>query len=72
MRKQICQAIRFCSQDHYSQRSVVDTLLLGKTLVHGNKYVEPLGHRIKERPVVEIRPAHFRCRVNLVVWQFIG
>jgi hypothetical protein len=51
---------------------LVDTLLFGKTFVHGNEYVEPFGHRIKERPVVEIRPAHFRRRVKLVVWQFIG
>jgi hypothetical protein len=46
--------------------------LFGKTFVHGNKYIEPLGHRIKERPVVEIRPTHFRRGVNLVVRQFIG
>ena len=46
--------------------------MLGKTFVHGNEYVETLGHRIKERPVVEIRPTHFRRRVNLMVRQFIG
>ena len=27
---------------------------------------------LKERPVVEIRPAHFRRRVNLVILQFTG
>ena len=72
VRKQIRQAICLRSQDDYGQRSVVDTLLFGKTLVHGNEYVEALGHRIKERPVVVIRPTHFRRRVNLVVRQFIG
>jgi hypothetical protein len=46
--------------------------LFGKTFVHGNEYVEALGHRIKERSVVEIRPIHFRRRVNLVARQFIG
>ncbi|HEY7712971.1 MAG TPA: hypothetical protein VIE90_00595 [Candidatus Binatia bacterium] len=51
---------------------MVDTLLLGKTFIHGNEYVEALGHRIKEWPIVKIRPTHFRRRVNLVVWQFIG
>jgi hypothetical protein len=60
------------SQDNHGQRSVVDTLLFGKTFVHGNKHVEALGHRIKKRPVIEISPTHFRCRSNFVRRQFTG
>ena len=72
MRKQARETIRFRSQDDYGQGSVVDTLLFGKTLVHGNEYVEALGHRVKERPIIEISPAHLRCRSNLVIQQFNG
>ena len=66
VRKQVHQAICFHSQDDYSQRSVVDTLLFGETFVNSNEDVEAVSHRIKERPVIEISPAHLLCRSNLV------
>ena len=64
--------MRLRSQNDYGQRSVVDTLLFGKTFVYGNEHIEAVGHRIKERPVIEIRPAHFRSRANLVLRQLTG
>jgi len=70
--KRVGKAVCLRPQEYYGNGSIADALLLGKTLVHGNEYVEPLGHRVKERPVVEIRPAHFRRRVNLVILQFTG
>jgi hypothetical protein len=66
--KQVHQAVRLRSQDDYGQRSIADSLLVGKTLVYGNERVETLRHGIEKRPVIEISPAHFRRRSNCVTW----
>lgn len=47
-------------------------LLLGKTLVRGNKHVEAPRHNVEKRPVIEIGPAHFRRRSNFVPRQLAG
>jgi hypothetical protein len=46
--------------------------LFGKTFIHGDEYAAAPGHRVKKGPVVEICPTQFRCRVNLVIREFIG